>query len=126
MLSGTSCRFSLRFCAVTMTCSSTPLGVASCAKAGAERAVTTATAREFRLSLRCRLRVIVVSPIVMYRSVSQRSPASNLRYVRIVLQYGAERAFQRSQPGLVVAPVVDTLAIDRPAHLLGAGRADCT
>src|SRR5262245_36219494 len=59
----------------------------------------------------------------MHKSVSQRSSASKLRYVRIVLEHGAERAFQRVQPGLVIPPVIDSLAIDRLAHLLRAGGA---
>src|SRR5688572_12351403 len=130
MLIGTSCRFSARFCAVTMTFSST--SVRSCAIVGdiattAAANGTLAAARylrpDARLSLRCRLRVIGLSPFVMHKSVSERQSASKLRYVRIVLQDGAERAFQRPEPRFVVHPVIDGLAIDRAAHLLGAGGA---
>src|SRR4030095_12490792 len=74
MLSGTSCRLSVRFCAVTMTLSRTPSLLVSAAQAGCRVAATAAASDmpaifrwvrcESRLSLRCRLRVIGVSPKV--------------------------------------------------------------
>src|ERR1700690_1836129 len=53
----------------------------------------------------------------------QRSIGSlMLRFLR--LRVPRQRRLQRSQPGFVMPPLVNALAVDRPANLFGAGSMD--
>src|SRR5437868_8180183 len=62
----------------------------------------------------------LVSPLV----ASQAARAAECaRRGRVCSEHLTERALQRAEPGLIVAPVIDTLAKDRLAHLLRAGSA---
>src|SRR5579863_1167013 len=134
MLSGTSCRFSARFCAVTVISSSTgsPVSAACAGCRHARSADARGSARHaswlegfwaIRLSFRCRARVIsspYTSSTLSCR-LSHYGKKSKCRGGGIAIQDGSEGFFQRIQPGLVVTPMVDSLAKNRLTNLLRAG-----
>src|SRR3984957_969931 len=145
MLTGTSCKFSVRFCAVTTTSARpTASGWSSAARAaGIHPSSADATGPAppksclarlpaclawIRRNFRRRLRVTDDSPAGAYTapscsSVCQTGGVSKFRYSGIGIQDRAQCGFQRFQPRLEVPPLVESGAIDRLAHLLRAGRA---
>src|SRR5437588_802648 len=56
------------------------------------------------------------------RLVPARCGYSKSRYARIDIKHRAERDFQRTQPRLVVPPLIDPLGENRPANLFRTGR----
>src|SRR6476659_9812098 len=64
-----------------------------------------------------------MSPLLV---VDRSEVAGKIRRLRIALEHRPERGFQWREPRFVMAPMVDAVAIDRHAHLLGTGRAHGT
>src|SRR6266513_6383083 len=149
-LIGTSCRFSTRFCAVTMISSRPPV-LAGAAGAGAccAKAAGIATSRadatgtplrtivrglrvSSRINLRRLLRVIDRSPLCGFcasRRPCKATPSaceiSNCRrHGRVLAEDRPKGLLQRSQPGLVISPMLKRFVEDGLAYLLGARRAD--
>src|SRR5581483_10540041 len=76
-------------------------------------------------SLRRRLRVIVVAPscLALRASVCHGAVDSKRRRCGIAFQDRPERLPQRSEPIVVLPPLLERVPEDGLAHLLGAGRA---
>src|SRR5436190_22847026 len=139
MLIGTFCRFSSRFCAVTVTVPSpavfsSGLGLgwalagASCAIATELIAIHTATARAARAGRRCCIRTclldfrIAVSPVLI-RTIDSTHKNSERRHLGIAREHLSQGLLELAQPRLVMPVMILALAVDRLAHLFGAGGA---
>src|ERR1700687_2400820 len=131
MLTGTFCRSSTCFWAVTMTSSRVPASEVSCAYAAgiAVRSVAgkgmLASIAPARLSFRSLLLVMNFPFSQDLRPINpRRERDSKLRHRWIAFQHGPERGLERPEVCIVVTPMFDGVAENGLADLLGAGGPD--
>src|SRR5579863_4358213 len=138
MLTGTSCRFSVRFCAVTTTSCKAPEDVSGASAAyrrgtaammaaaiGARRSNIGPNARcvgpPAFFNLRSRLRCMR-SPLDLCcrRKVGRGNQFSKFGRLRISIQHGAQSGLKWPEPGFKLSPLLHARPVDGRTHLLGA------